>query len=207
MSTFFGSAYFDSVVDANVVDACVVLLPPMPLPPQPLLLPPLLSTVVVLIRVLLTLLPLPSSRCSFGEWTAAVVDDEATVFDLIVHTDALSVVSCLSSVELDCEAVIDAVAEFTTDTATESIFCVSHAFTFCPCSNDVDADGTLHIGALLCCIEMGKEETERKKEKKKAHNSKKPMRIYITYIFRAILSLVCNWIICLLFLWSYFSNW
>lgn len=134
VSTFFGSVYFDSVAVATVVDvdACVVLL---------LLL--LLSVVELLICVLI-LLPLPSSRCSFGE--CATVDGAAFVYDLTVHTVIMSVVFCLSSVELNCDV------GFATNTATASMFCETLAF--CPCSNavatvDADAGNTLFINGLI----------------------------------------------------------
>lgn len=96
--------------------------------------------------------------------------------DLTVLSDVLSVVSCLSSVELDCDAVFD--ADAVADTAA-SVFCVLHAFTLCPCSNDVVGAVAIAaaVDAVLIC----------KKKKKGAQFEITNERIYITYThFRAI---------------------
>lgn len=118
MSTFVESLYFDSVDVANdvVLDACAILVRLVLL---------IHSTVVLLIRILL---PLPSSRCSFGKW---FVDGTIVVFDLTVLAALLSAVSCLSSVELDIDAALDAALNNGLPTvAIASVFCVVLAFTF-----------------------------------------------------------------------------
>lgn len=88
------------------------------------------------------------------------------MLDLTVHTDVLSVVSCLSSVELDCDVALDdftvvTVAGLAIDTAG-SVVCVAFAFICWPCVKYVAAT-TLFINDLLC------------KEQEKAHNSKLPL--------------------------------
>lgn len=86
---------------------------------------------------------------------------------MTVHCDVLSVVSCLSSVELDCDDVFDAVAvadvELTID-AVASVFCVPLAFAISPCSNAVDAaESTLFTDNLLCT----ENKTTQKRKKKR----------------------------------------
>lgn len=115
MSTFVESLYFDVANDV-VLDACVILVRLVLL---------IHSTVVLLIRILL---PLPSSRCSFGKW---FVDGTIVVFDLTVLVAVLSAVSRLSSVELDIDAALDAALNNGLPTvAIASVFCVVLAFTF-----------------------------------------------------------------------------
>lgn len=190
MSTFFDSVYFDSVDVASVV-ACAVLV----LLPLLLLLLLLHSTVVVLIRMPI-LLPLPSSRCSFGEW----FDDGAIVgFDLTVHADVLSVVSCLSSVELDSDAAsdadADAVAGGLPTVAIASVFCVPLAFTIWPCSNDAATatGGTLFTNDMLCVKLMKRKRGREKKRKRRTIQNYQWEFILYTFYSDINLLGICNW--------------
>lgn len=125
-----------------------------------------------------------------------------------MHCDVLSVVSCLSSVEFDCDDVFDAVAvadvELTID-AVASVFCVPLAFAISPCSNAVDAaKSTLFTDNLLCTenktTHKKEKEMKRKKEGKRIkrrtiQNYQK--RIYIMYILQQYRLVCCMQLIVL----------